>query len=172
MQSNNVPSDKMTFLHMVSHIVLAILVLGEIILAIKLYNKEAIGSIRIIGWITLVISGVFGWLPILEFRRKGGVPKKQSFVKTTKLVESGIYAIVRHPQFLGGILFGLSFILIAQHWSVLIVGMLVMVFFYIGVIEGDSSAVEKFGDEYKRYMQEVPRINFVNGIVRLMRKKK
>jgi len=29
----------------------------------------------------------------------------------------------------------------------------------------------KFGDDYKRYMQRVPRMNFILGIIRLLRKK-
>jgi protein-S-isoprenylcysteine O-methyltransferase Ste14 len=47
-----------------------------------------------------VFSGmVFGALPIFEFRKKGGVRKGQSYVRTTKLVDSGIYSVVRHPQY-------------------------------------------------------------------------
>jgi len=30
----------------------------------------------------------------------------------------------------------------------------------------------KFGDDYKRYMQKVPRMNFMLGIIRLLRRKK
>ena len=39
-----------------------------------------------------------GLLPIITFRRKGGVAKGESYIKTTVLVDTGIYAIVRHPQ--------------------------------------------------------------------------
>ena len=59
---------------------------------------------------------VFAVLPILTLRRQGGVAKGQSYMKTTTLVDTGIYAIVRHPQ--GGtawLLFNLATMLIAQH---------------------------------------------------------
>ncbi|MDD2666535.1 MAG: methyltransferase [Methanocellales archaeon] len=108
-------------------------------------------------------------MPIFELRRKGGVQKGQSFVKTTVFVDSGIYAIVRHPQFLGGIFLGLALILIAQNWLVTFIGIPVMIIFYLGIVEGDESGIEKFGDVYKSYMQKVPRANFLLGIIRALR---
>lgn len=160
---------KMSLLHTLSHILLAVLIIPQIILTFFLYNPSGIEIIRNIGWIILFISAIFGWLPIFEFRRKGGVPKGQSFVKTTVFVDSGVYAIVRHPQFLGGIFLGLSLILIAQHWLVAVIGIPVMMIFYLGIVDGDKSGIEKFGDGYKRYMQKVPRMNFLLGTIRLIR---
>jgi len=50
------------------------------------------------GWICTWIAGIFGMLPILIFRRRGSVPQGESYMKTTVLVDTGLYAIVRHPQ--------------------------------------------------------------------------
>ncbi|PVX26153.1 MAG: hypothetical protein CW691_02355, partial [Candidatus Bathyarchaeum sp.] len=36
---------------------------------------------------------VFGWLPIIEFRKKGKVKNGKSYIHTTQIVETGIYSI-------------------------------------------------------------------------------
>ena len=46
------------------------------------------------------------------------------------------------------------------------------VLFYIVVLREDKGLIEKFGDYYKRYMQKVPRMNFIVGIIRLLTKEK
>ncbi len=161
---------KINLLHILSHIILTVLIISQIILTSLLYNQAGIAIIRNVGWIILFISAIFGWLPIFEFRRKGGVPKGQSFVKTTVFVDSGIYAIVRHPQFLGGVFLGLALILIAQNWLVTFLGIPVMIIFYLGIVEGDKSVIERFGDIYKSYMQKVPRANFLLSIIRVLRR--
>ncbi len=112
-------------------------------------------------------------LPVITFRRKGGVPKGESYIKTTILVDSGIYAIVRHPQ--GGtswLLINLGVMLIAQHWSSLILGFVSMVLVYADTFKADQYCIEKFGDAYRRYADRVPKVNFVTGIVRLTRRRR
>jgi protein-S-isoprenylcysteine O-methyltransferase Ste14 len=51
-----------------------------------------------------------------EFRKKGGAPKGESIVHTTVLIDSGVYPAVRHPQYLGFMLFILALVLMFQHW--------------------------------------------------------
>jgi len=36
----------------------------------------------------------------------------------------------------------------------------------------DKHEVEKFGDDYKRYIERVPRTNFILGIIRLLIRRK
>ena len=40
------------------------------------------------------------------------------------------------------------------------------------VREAEENLIVKFGDDYKRYMEKVPRMNFILGIIRLLRRKK
>jgi protein-S-isoprenylcysteine O-methyltransferase Ste14 len=108
--------------------------------------------------------------PIVMFPRRGGVAKGKSFVETTKLVDTGIYAIVRHPQYTGGILaIFLTTLLWYPHWLFGVLGAAGVVVVYLGCREEDKYLVDKFGKDYKDYMQRVPRMNFPLGIVRLMR---
>ena len=61
--------------------------------------------------------------PIILFSRRGSVPKGKSFVHTTQLVDTGIYAVVRHPQYLGGILsIFVATVLFYPHWLFAILG--------------------------------------------------
>lgn len=158
-------------LHVLSHVLLIVFVIAQILLTFLLYNRSGNEVVRITGWVVLALSGIFGWLPVYELRRKGGVPKRAPYVRTTVLVTSGIFSIVRHPQYLGGMLLGISLALIAQHWFVIVLGVPVVVIFLLGVIDGDREGTEKFGDDYKAYMKKVPRVNFAAGITRLLKRK-
>jgi protein-S-isoprenylcysteine O-methyltransferase Ste14 len=61
--------------------------------------------------------------------------------------------------------------LIAQHWTSVLLGLASLVLVYLDIFKADQYCIEKFGDEYKRYMERVPRVNFVAGIVRLLRRR-
>jgi protein-S-isoprenylcysteine O-methyltransferase Ste14 len=113
---------------------------------------------------------VFGALPVFEFRKKCGVQKGQSYIHTTKLVDTGIYSVVRHPQYVTFIMWAISGMLLFQHWIVILLGVPVIPLTYIDLIRADKACVERFGDDYKAYMKKVPRANFLLGIIRRFRK--
>ena len=144
------------------------LIVVQIILAFIL-RQPGSEALRWVGWILWWTSAIFGWLPIFTLRRKGGVAKGDSFVRTTKLVDTGIYAIVRHPQMgTAGLLMCLGLMLITQHWVSVALGIPAMVLVYLDLLNADQRCIEKFGDAYRRYMQRVPRVNFLAGILRLL----
>ena len=113
---------------------------------------------------------VFGMLPVFEFRKKGGVRKGQSYIHTTKLVDTGIYSVVRHPQYLTFIMWAIAGMLLFQHWFIILLGLPIIPLTYIDLIKADKNAIKKFGEDYKAYMKKVPRANFLLGIMRRFRK--
>ncbi|MBN1311576.1 MAG: isoprenylcysteine carboxylmethyltransferase family protein [Anaerolineae bacterium] len=128
-------------------------------------KNETIAQIGVILW---WIGAVFGWLPIFVLGRKGGVPKGKSYVHTTQLVETGLYAVVRHPQMgTAWLLMCPSLMLMTQHWASVGLGIPAMAMVYLDLLKADQRLIEKFGDAYRRYMARVPRVNFVAGILRL-----
>ena len=139
------------------------------------YLLSSISQIEYIAYIGVglyIAAGViFGMLPTFEFRKKGGVKKGQSYIHTTKLVDSGIYSIVRHPQYLSFILFAIAGMLLFQHWIVVVIGAPIIPLMYIDLIKADKEGIRKFGDKYKLYMQKVPRANFLIGIIRVLKQK-
>ena len=125
-----------------------------------------------VGWLILPVALLFLFSIVIYFRKYGKPGEGKSLMNTTVLVDSGTYAIVRHPQVLGSILLMCASILISQHWLSAVVGVPIIVCFYLAVVKEEKGLKVKFGDDYKRYMQKVPRMNFVLGIIRLLRQKK
>jgi len=162
-------NQKEKTVHILFHLVLVVLMIAQIIFFIIYFNHGKILFMKITGIGFWIISAFLGWFPIYVFKKKGGVSKGESYVKTTKLVDTGVYSLVRHPQFLAGILLSLAFILISQHWLVLILGIPIIIIFYIGGLKGDRSLVDKFGKEYEEYMKIVPRFNIILGIIRKLK---
>ena len=149
--------------------VASVLTITQIVLAFLLH-QPGFETLEWVGWICLWISGIFGTLPIITFRKRGGVPKGESYTKTTILVDTGIYAIVRHPQNgTAWLLINLGVMLIARHWTSVVLGLASMGLVYADTFKADQYCIRKFGEAYKRYMEKVPRVNFVTGIIRLSR---
>jgi protein-S-isoprenylcysteine O-methyltransferase Ste14 len=143
----------------------SLLTIAQIVLAFFLHNPE-LEELQWAGWICLWTAGIFGTLPIITFRRKGGVPEGESYTQTTILVDTGIYAIVRHPQNgTAWLLINLGVMLIARHWTSLVLGIISMILVYADTFKADQYCIKKFGDPYRRYMERVPRVNFFAGII-------
>lgn len=127
----------------------------------------------IIGWVVWSFGMVLVMAPIVMFPRRGGVTKNKSYVHTTKLVDTGIYAIVRHPQYTGGIYaIFLTTFLWYPHWLFGVLGAIGTAVIYMGCREEDQRLIEKFGDSYVDYMKKVPRINVFLGLYRSLKRRK
>ena len=150
----------------------SILFISQIVVGVYLLSEVAQNEIlAYIGVGLYFFSGmIFGALPVFEFRKKGEVRKGRSYIHTTKLVDTGIYSVVRHPQYVTFIMWAIAGIFLFQHWVVILLGLPIIPLTYIDLIKADKDAIEKFGEEYKAYMKKVPRANFLLGIIRRFRK--
>jgi protein-S-isoprenylcysteine O-methyltransferase Ste14 len=133
------------------------------------YNHMGLDNMANAGWVVMTVSGIFGWMPIVAFRKKGGVPKGESYMHTTVLVDSGVYAVVRHPQYFTGILVSLAMVLLSQHWLNAVLFVPVVVGTYVDSLRADERLIEKFGDDYKSYMERVSGLNPLVGVIGLFR---
>ena len=138
------------------------------------------GVIEVSSHLALVILGSVVWLfgmvlvmaPIIMFPRRGGVPEGKSFVNTTQLVDTGIYAVVRHPQYTGGVYsIFLTTILFFPHWLFMVLGGIGTTIIYLSCREEDKRLIQQFGDRYVAYMKRVPQMNIFLGIMRLGRQR-
>ena len=138
------------------------------------------GVIEVSSHLALVIFGSVVWVfgmvlvmaPIIMFPRRGGVPKGKSFVSTTQLVDTGIYTVVRHPQYTGGVYsIFITTLLWFPHWLFMVLGTIGTVVIYMSCREEDQRLIKQFGDKYVAYMKRVPRMNFFLGIMRLVRQR-
>jgi len=130
---------------------------------------ESYLPLTIIGFIIWAFGMVLVMAPIIIFPRKGGISKGKSYVNTTKLVDSGIYAVVRHPQYTGGVFsIFITTMLLYPHWLFGLLGAVGIIIIYMGCREEDQRLIKKFGDDYKIYMKRVSGINIFAGIMRLI----
>ncbi len=65
------------------------------------------GSLQLMALVSLVV-------PVVQFKRRGGVARGDIFANTTLIVDTGLYAVVRHPQFLAMPVLVIGTALIAQ----------------------------------------------------------
>jgi protein-S-isoprenylcysteine O-methyltransferase Ste14 len=145
--------------------------IAQYILAFFVYRLPGWPPLQVVGWGIWVISVIFGIAPIIILGRRGAVPKGKSYVSTTQLVDTSLYAIVRHPQYLAGILLNIALMLLAQHVVVILLGLASAVLLYIDIQDADREGIEKFGETYRAYMQRVPQVNFLLGLWRLIRRR-
>lgn len=129
-------------------------------------------ALFIIGSVVWAFGMILVMAPIVMFPRWGGVDKGKPFVSTTRLVDTGIYAAVRHPQYAGGVFsIFLTTLLWYPHWLFGVLGVVGTVVIYMGCREEDERLIQQFGVDYIRYMKKVPRMNMFLGVIRLMRRK-
>ena len=154
-----------------SGIILTAAFVGQILAAWLLYKPQANALVINLGWIMIMFSAIFGWLPIFTFRARGKI-EGRSYINTTVLVDSGVYSIVRHPQYLAGILINIGLSLITFHWLVIVLGILAGVITYLNTFDEEEDNLDKFGEEYRVYQEKVPRLNFLLGLYRLAQRKR
>ncbi|KPK72832.1 hypothetical protein AMJ87_03460 [candidate division WOR_3 bacterium SM23_60] len=114
----------------------------------------------VVGYVILGTGVFLFMLSMITLRRKG----------IRQLIDSGIYGIVRHPMYLGGMIMFISHVFFGQNWIVLLSTVVGIACCYLLMLSGDQRNIQKFGEDYVQYMKRVPRMNFVSGLARLLHK--
>jgi protein-S-isoprenylcysteine O-methyltransferase Ste14 len=158
---------KMTWKEYVTASIYSPLIVIQFILALFFYgNYYNLDLILYAGYIVWMFSIFFAIAPIVILKKRGGVPRGKGYVHTTRLVTDGLYGIVRHPQYTGGLLLIIALMLISQHWIVVTSGIVAFIVFYYDISREDRYLIDLFGKEYEDYMEIVPRTNFILGLIR------
>jgi protein-S-isoprenylcysteine O-methyltransferase Ste14 len=134
----------------------------NILLPYSLDMVPIIERLLIVGWIMLGIGMSFVVLSILTLRRRG----------TSRVVDYGVYGVVRHPMYLGGLIMFLSHVFFFQNWIVAINSSAAVICCYLLIVSEDQRNIKRFGSDYKRYMKDVPRMNFLSGTIRSIKLRK
>ena len=148
------------------HYVAAVLLLAQFALSWILEETVDVPGLAYAAWIVWAGAMVLLFLPMYTLRAQGQVQRGKSYVQTETLVDSGIYALVRHPQYLGWMLMYPAALLFNLNWIVAVVGILGVACVCWFTREEDRLLIAKFGDLYRRYMQRVPRFNLLAGVLR------
>ena len=88
------------------------------IIGAAVLGPGAVRPLRIVGGAIGLVALPLSLVPILTLVRHGRPTEGESYLHTTVLVDSGLFSVVRHPQYLAYILFMLTFGLLAQHMVV------------------------------------------------------
>jgi protein-S-isoprenylcysteine O-methyltransferase Ste14 len=151
------------------HYVAGALLLAQFALMWILGKTVALKVLDYVAMATWLVAMVLISLPMVTLRRKGQLPPGESFVSTRGLVDTGIYATVRHPLYLGWMLMYLVVLLFNPNWILASIGALGAACVYVLTRQEEQLLIEKSGESYRHYMQRVPRFNLPVGLLRQLR---
>jgi protein-S-isoprenylcysteine O-methyltransferase Ste14 len=101
-----------------------------------------------IALIVLVISGLLAWAGLkIVFGETREEPQ---------IITTSVFSIVRHPIYLGSILFYLGFILLSLSLLSVLVWFIIIIFYYIISRYEEKLQTQRFGSVYKEYKKKVP----------------
>lgn len=137
----------------------------------KIIEPHGNDILSVLGIIIWSIGMIFVIYPFIYFKMKGNVHKGKSYVHTNSLVTSGLYSIIRHVQYTGGILsIFMTTPLLYPHWIFILLGIPGITLVYLGIKREDKWLIEKYGNEYEVYMKKVPAVNIILGIIRKIKR--
>jgi len=111
------------------------------------------------------------WMHLLH-RKWGGLRESG---ETIIFYRKGLFSIMRHPGcfsfMIGGVFLPIA-LSQAVSFTLLSVAAIIIwvVWLYYTILVEEKINIEKWGDEYQKYMKEVPRFNFILGLWRLRKR--
>jgi protein-S-isoprenylcysteine O-methyltransferase Ste14 len=124
------------------------------------------------GVFLLTLAAVFIFTPFVLLRRYGQAEDSKTYMQTRAVVDRGLYAITRHPQYLGYMLLAWGFALLSQHWVAVLLAAAAATFFYLQAVKEEIYYLAQLGEPYEQYLRRVPRFNLVLGVARLLQRSK
>lgn len=86
-----------------------------------------------------------------------GIPEFSQADKKGRVLSQGIYRRVRHPRYVAIIIGSLGWALFVNYVGVYVVAILTVPSLYLVAVLEERELLERFGDEYARYRERVPR---------------
>jgi protein-S-isoprenylcysteine O-methyltransferase Ste14 len=73
------------------------------------------------------------------------------------VIRKGVFGVVRHPIYLGEILFFLGFLILSLSLAAMVVWAVAVAFLHFIAKYEEKLLLARFGPDYERYLREVPR---------------
>jgi protein-S-isoprenylcysteine O-methyltransferase Ste14 len=115
--------------------------------------------------VSLILHAAFLWLGVVYSPRLTHLPMatrlgypELSRTAPQVLIRGGVYEIIRHPVYAIAIVWGLAYALFVNYVGVYGLVLLACPVFYLLTFVEERELVDRFGDEYRRYQREVPRL--------------
>lgn len=129
-------------------------------------------TFKILGLLFIIVSLSLIIYPFYSLKNNGKVQKGKPYYDTTEIVNSDVYKIVRHPQYLGYSFISLGYSLVTVNWITIMFACAGFICLYLQAYAEEKILVDKFGIKYIEYMEKTPRFNIFLGIIRQLRQKK
>ena len=107
--------------------------------------------LHLVVFVPLFLAGA--WLGIAGVREVG--LRVAETHRAQKVVSSGVYSVIRHPQYLGGLLAHLGFSFLLSAWLSMMSTPLLIFLIYLMSEKEETELIKEFGDEYTAYKQRV-----------------
>lgn len=128
-----------------------------------------IQALRVIGFILFVPAAFFVGASFATLKTKG--KPTDSWESTTSIINSGVYRVTRHPMYLGTAIWSFALVLVIQSLISAILASVALFCFWMASRKEEEFNLTKFGDEYRKYLDSVPRWNFLKEMKILKREK-
>lgn len=76
--------------------------------------------------------------------------------RAKRVVNKGVYSLVRHPQYLGGMIAHIGFSVFLSAFCSLVITPLIIMFIYILSWKEEKELIKEFSKEYEEYKKNVP----------------
>jgi len=150
---------------------LAVASFVALIVAMPFVPAQPAPLMRGIALVLLCLAAVFVGLPVVQLRRHGAAPDGARFTETTAVAQHGLYAIVRHPQYLGFDLLAWGLATLALYWGTILPAIALTIGISMHTRAEEDRLLACFGDAYRAYMRTVPRFGVITGLVRYLRRR-
>src|SRR5262245_57641014 len=114
--------------------------------------------------VALVLYGGVTWLEFQYWRHLsigtlvGITELSPSGQQKGRLLQEGIYGVVRHPRYLSAGVSVIANALFINYAGLYILVLLLVPMGYIMIVLEEQELIERFGEEYRKYQRRVPRL--------------
>ena len=149
----------------ITYTVMTVLFLGSVVGLFAVRDTLVLTDLGT-SWIMVGVAAVLVipaiWLAILRakylsFGILAGVPELDADGSGGKLLNQGIYAVIRHPRYVEIALGSLAYAAFANYLGGYILALLTIPGIHAVVVIEEKELAERFGEEYEAYRASVPR---------------
>jgi protein-S-isoprenylcysteine O-methyltransferase Ste14 len=135
---------------------------GLIWMLVNMQSKQLfeLSSWILISGLVISFAGLMLMIICIQkyFLSLSGVEKALNEEHANKLIISGVHKYIRHPLYLGTFAFIWGLFLLLPNLSFLIVNAVITIYTLIGIELEEQKLITEFGDDYRQYQQNVPKI--------------
>ena len=129
-----------------------------------------VGACVTLGAALLLTSPAFWVPPFVLLARRGAPSPGATYGDTTRVVSTGVYGVVRHPQYLGYCLLVVGFVLTGFNGVSVGCGMAALVGFALQAREEERHLALLQSADWDEYRARVPAFDPVRGLLRYLRR--